>query len=125
MLNFEGMVAVDSQDHSGRVALLWRNKNEVSLKSFNKNHVDVNVSTTQGQHYHLTGVYGEPDRSKRKETWDLIRNLAGNNSLLWCLIGDMNNVLSQADKISGRPYPQRLLQGSRTCCKIVILLTCF
>lgn len=78
---------------------------------FNKNHIDVNVSTKQGQNYRLTGIYGETDRSKRKETWDLVRNLGGSNSLPWCLIGDMNNVLSQTDKAGGRPYPQRLLQG--------------
>lgn len=33
--------------------------------------------------------------------------------LPWCLIGDMNNVLSQLDKQGGRPYPQYLIQGFR------------
>ena len=110
-LGFEGMITVEARGHSGGIALLWRHKDEVSLSSFNKNHIDVIVSTKEGIKYRLTGVYGEPDRSKREETWSLIRNLASDNTLPWCLIGDMNNVLSQNDKRGGRPYPHRLLQG--------------
>lgn len=76
------------------MTLLWRNKEEVLFSSFNKNHIDVQVSTKEGHRYRLTGIYGEPDRSKRKETWDLIRILTSNNTLPWCLINDMNNILS-------------------------------
>lgn len=68
MLRFDGMVVVESQGHGGGVAMLWRNKNDVTLNSLNKNHIDVNVSTREGRNYRLTGVYGEPDRSKRQET---------------------------------------------------------
>ncbi|XP_074342035.1 uncharacterized protein LOC141679431 [Apium graveolens] len=105
------MVTVESYGQSGGVALLWRNKDEVVLKSLNKNHIDVVIKSKGGLEYRLTGIYGEPDMSKRKETWDLIRRLSAVNSLPWCLIGDMNNVLSQNDKRGGRPYPQYLLQG--------------
>lgn len=63
--------------------------------------------------FRLTGIYGEPDMRKRKETWELIRLLATGNSLTWVLIDDMNNVLSQEDKRGGRPYPQWLIQGFR------------
>lgn len=111
MLGFDGMIAVEANGHSGGIALLWRNKDEVSLNSISKNHIDVNVSTKEGLSYRLTGIYRELDRSKRQETWQLIRNLASSNTLPWCLIGDMNNVLSQQDKVDGRPYPSRLLQG--------------
>ncbi|XP_074337471.1 uncharacterized protein LOC141674665 [Apium graveolens] len=105
------MVTVEATGHSGGVALLWRNKDDVVLKSLNKNHIDAVIKLQGGLEYRLTGIYGEPDRSKRKETWDLIRKLSSVNTLPWCLIGDMNNVLSQSDKRGGRPYPQFLLQG--------------
>ncbi|XP_074374632.1 uncharacterized protein LOC141715043 [Apium graveolens] len=110
-IGFEGNFVVETQGHSGGVALLWRYKDEVALSSYNKNHIDVTVNSKDGEKFRLTGVYGEPDRRKRQEIWELIRALAVNNSLPWCLIGDMNNVVSQSDKQGGRPYPQTLIQG--------------
>ncbi|XP_074327095.1 uncharacterized protein LOC141665037 [Apium graveolens] len=105
------MFVVESQGHSGGVAFLWRNKEDVVLKSYSKNHVDTIVHLNNSNHFRVTGVYGEPDRSKRYETWQLIRNLADNNNHPWILIGDMNNVCSQHDKKGGRPYPASLIQG--------------
>ncbi|XP_074356448.1 uncharacterized protein LOC141696167 [Apium graveolens] len=105
------MVTVESQGHSGGVAFLWRNKEEASLRSLSKNHIDLDITIQGWQRFRLTGLYGEPDRAKRKETWQLIRNLSTTSSLPWVLIGDMNNVLSQTDKKGGRMYPSWLIQG--------------
>lgn len=80
-LGFEGTIVVEAIGHSGGIALLWRNKDAVSLCSFSKNHIDGIVTTPEGVKYRLTGVYGEPDRSKRHETWSLIRSLASHNTL--------------------------------------------
>lgn len=110
-LGFEGMVAVDCQGHSGGVALLWRHSHEVSLNSFSFNHIDVVVNVQSWCKYRLAGIYGEPNRTRRRATWSLIRHLAVDNNLPWCLIGDMNNVLGQADKRGGRLYPRWLIQG--------------
>ncbi|XP_074352956.1 uncharacterized protein LOC141692116 [Apium graveolens] len=107
------MVTVETQGHSGGIAMLWRYKEEAILNSFSKNHIDMRIKNKSGNEYRLTGVYGEPDRSKRQETWSMMRTLAMNNSLPWCLIGDFNNVTSQNDKAGGIPYPQRLIQGFR------------
>ncbi|XP_030505207.2 uncharacterized protein LOC115720191 [Cannabis sativa] len=56
-------------------------------------------------------VYGEPNRNRRERTWNLLRTLAGSSSLPWCVIGDVNNILSQEDKKGGQPYPGWLLEG--------------
>ncbi|XP_074342861.1 uncharacterized protein LOC141680570 [Apium graveolens] len=112
-VDFEGSIVVESQGHNGGIALIWRNRNEVTLQTYNKNHIDVKVRNKDDVEFRVTGLYGEPDRRKRDETWSLIRMLSSYNTLPWCLIGDMNNVLSQADKQGGRPYPQHLIQGFR------------
>ncbi|KAK1371101.1 Endo/exonuclease/phosphatase domain-containing protein [Heracleum sosnowskyi] len=110
-IGFEGLFVVESHGHSGGVAFLWRNKEDVVLKSYSKNHVDTIIHMNNSNLFRVTGVYGEPDKSKRHETWELIRNLSINNNHPWVLIGDMNNVCSQDDKKGGRPYPVSLIQG--------------
>lgn len=91
--------------------MLWRYKDEIFLCSYSKNHIDVTVRDHESNIWRLTGLYGEPDRSKIMEIWQLIRTLASNNLLPWCLIGDANSVYSQIDKKGGKPYLQRLIQG--------------
>lgn len=104
-------MVVETQGQSGGIPLLWRRKDEVLLRSFNKNHINVVVQMKEDNTFRLTRIHGEPDRSKRSETWQLIRNLSRDNSMPWVLIGDMNNVCSQEDKKGGRPYPQSLITG--------------
>lgn len=65
--------------------------------------------------WRLTGVYGEPMRSQRHKTWDLLRNLSRDANLPWCLVGDFNNVKSQLDKKGGSLYPTYLIEGFNNC----------
>ncbi|XP_074342398.1 uncharacterized protein LOC141679917 [Apium graveolens] len=111
MVGFEGAYTVDAQGHSGGLVLFWRNKDEVTVQSHSKNHIDVIVEVHGKFKYRLTGFYGEPDRTKRNETWDLIRRLHTQSVLPWCIIGDLNNILKQEEKRGGHPYPSWLIQG--------------
>lgn len=61
--------------------------------------------------WRLTGLYGEPNRSLRHNTWSLLRSLKEQSSLPWCFIGDFNNILHNGEKRGGRPYPNFLLEG--------------
>lgn len=113
LLGFEGICTVVVQGHSGGLVLYRRNKDKVKIQSYSKHHIDAIVEV-QGEHkFRLTGIYGEPDRVKRKETWDLIRTLRNQSYLPWCLIGDMNNVVRQEDKRAGRLYPTWLIEDFR------------
>lgn len=64
MLGFDGMISVDAEGHKCGLALLRRNKGEVTLCSFNKNRIDVIMTTRENNKYRLTRFYSEPDRSK-------------------------------------------------------------
>lgn len=97
-LGFEGMITVDPLGRSGGITLLWREKEQVTLISMSNNHIDVETTVAGMGHGRLTGIYGEPDRARRRKTWDLLRNLSRDSNLPWCLIGDLNNVVSQSDK---------------------------
>lgn len=83
------MVAFDAHGHSGGFALLWRYKEEVSLFSLGKNHIDVGIKCENMAEYRLTGVYGEPNRSLSS---------MGND---W----DINNILNQTEKKGGAATP--------------------
>lgn len=110
-LKFQGMIVVEAQGRSGGLALLWREADHVRLLSLSCNHIDVVVQMEGVQPWRLTGFYGEPDRNLRQRTWDLLRNLARDSNLPWCVIGDMNNIVSQGEKRGGAVYPQRLIDG--------------
>uniref|UniRef100_A0A803PUD0 Reverse transcriptase domain-containing protein n=1 Tax=Cannabis sativa TaxID=3483 RepID=A0A803PUD0_CANSA len=86
-------------------------KEEVQLLGYGHNYVDVAITDDSGRRWRLTGLYGEPNRSLRKRTWDLIRMLKAKSNLPWCIVGDLNNVTSQSDKRGGNPYPNWLIDG--------------
>ncbi|XP_074324303.1 uncharacterized protein LOC141661216 [Apium graveolens] len=88
-IGFQGLLTVEAQGRGGGLAMLWK----------------------ESQPWRLTGFYGEPNRSQRKRTWDLLRNLSRDSNLPWCIIGDMNNIRSQTNKKGGAHYPQWLLDG--------------
>ncbi|XP_074359607.1 uncharacterized protein LOC141699636 [Apium graveolens] len=111
MIGFEGAIAVEARGHSGGLAMLWKNKEKVTLNSLSNNHIDVTVEVHGLHKFRLTGFYGEPNRAKRYETWNLLRRLSTEPLSPWCIIGNMNNVLNQLDKRGGRLYPNHLIQG--------------
>lgn len=85
------------------------------MLSYSTNHIDVIIETKGWNKYRLTGLYGEPDRTKRKDTWELIRKLHSQMSIPWVIIGDMNNITRQEEKHGGHPYPNWLIQGFQQC----------
>lgn len=55
--------------------------------------------------WRLTGFYGIPESSRRRESWNFIRNLSDSSNLPWCVIDDFNELLSSNEKkgITDRP----------------------
>lgn len=81
------------------------------MRTFSQNHIDVEVKVVDMNNWRLTGIYGEPNRAQRRNTWDLLRNLARDSNLPWCVIRDLNNVVSQDDKKGAAPFPRWLIEG--------------
>ena len=48
--------------------------------------------------WRLTGFYGEPDLSKRDESWTLMRQLAAQFDKTWLCVGDFNEILWNHEK---------------------------
>ncbi|XP_062104477.1 uncharacterized protein LOC133815684 [Humulus lupulus] len=103
---------------------MWKNKEEDTLLSFSNNHIDISTKIAGMEEWWLTGLYGEPNRSLRMNTWNLMRKLKEESQLPWCVIGDVNNFLSRIDKRGGNPYPNWLLEGFQSAlldCNLVDL----
>lgn len=114
-LGFDGFIVAEPQGKSGVVALFWKNTENVKLLSYSRNHIDITSTTNNNEEWRLTGIYGEPSRTQRHKTWDLLRNLSRDANLPWCLVGDFNNVTSQGDKKGGAAYPSHLVDGFNDC----------
>lgn len=106
-LKWQEMIVVEAQGRSGGLTLLWRVPDHVKLLRISQNHIDVEVHVDDIQPWRLTGFYGEPNRNLRRRTYDLLRTLARDSNLLWCVVGDLNNIASQEEKRSGGCIPTR------------------
>lgn len=71
--------------------MLWRDKDDAEIIGYPTNHIDIIVRLDDILVWRLTGIFGEPNRNLRHNTWNLLKGLKGLYDLPWCVIGDFNN----------------------------------
>jgi hypothetical protein len=89
---------------NGGLVLAWRLG--VHLKCFcaNKNHISAwCYSDPPHSPWIISCVYGPPARSDKQAFWDWFTSIGTTFDAPWLCIGDFNSVLSQSDKLGGRP----------------------
>lgn len=102
---------MDSQGHGGGIALLWRNEGGIKVTSSCNNYIDFEVTHDQLGRWRYTGYYGFPERGRRVDSWNMMRNMASMSTLPWCLIGDFNDMVTLDEKKGGVRLPRMLLAG--------------
>ncbi|XP_074322934.1 uncharacterized protein LOC141659900 [Apium graveolens] len=110
-LNFAGCFAIDVQGHGGGLALIWKNEGAVQIINSCNNFIDFEVNNEQTGRWRYTGYYGIPDRTRRVESWNMLRDLSVASVLPWCIIGDFNDIVSMDEKRGGQRQPRRLMEG--------------
>ncbi|XP_074369831.1 uncharacterized protein LOC141711338 [Apium graveolens] len=111
-LGFGEFYSVDAQGHGGgELALFWKSAGSVVIKSSTQNYIDFEVFNEQVGRWSYTGFYGYPERCRRAESWNLIKELSHRSDLPWCIAGDFNDMVSSDEKRGGRPHPRPLLEG--------------
>lgn len=99
---------------SGGLALLWDKGTNVCIQSYSKNHIDATVQlNNQTDMWRFTGFYGEPDTSKRKRTWNLLKRLVEVSYRDWVCMGDFNEVLLSHEKRGGGIMPEWRMRDFR------------
>ena len=109
-LEFDGLFIVPSDGRGGGLALLWKLEMAVWVDSFSKFHIDAIVNSGSKEAWRLTGFYGEPDRDRREEGWNMLRMLRSRSELPWCCFGDFNELLKVGDKRGGAPWSHNQMQ---------------
>ena len=99
---------VDNEGHSGGLIMFWQTKRWAIVISSSRNHIDLAVEIGVRGLWWLGGYYGYPERNKRGEAWCMLRTVAQASSLLWCCIGDYNDLLDHREK-GGLIWESRLL----------------
>ncbi|KAL8115417.1 hypothetical protein AgCh_022054 [Apium graveolens] len=73
--------------------------------------IDFEVESAHMRRWRYTGFYGCHEKSRRRESWDIIRHLASKSNLPWCITGDFNDLMSVDEKKGGGVHPSYLLSG--------------
>ncbi|KAL4383802.1 hypothetical protein GQ457_15G028640 [Hibiscus cannabinus] len=103
-LNFTGSFYVDPIGRSGGLAIWWTADVNISVLNASKNFIDTSLTMEDGIPWYCTFVYGCPSSEGKSDVWRAISNLRCNDNEPWCLIGDFNEVTSQAEKLGGCPF---------------------
>lgn len=78
--------------NGGGLELLWRNEGGVVVKGTSNHFIDFEVSCDQVGRWRYIGFYGCLERQRRRESWQIIRELVGRSLLPWYIIGDFNDI---------------------------------
>jgi hypothetical protein len=74
--------------------LFWDESINITLLSQGDRYIDVTIQEDPNTApWRATFVYGEPRAEKRKEFWDLLRDLCGVWLGPWLLMGDFNETM--------------------------------
>jgi endonuclease/exonuclease/phosphatase family metal-dependent hydrolase len=82
--------------------------------NYSRNFINLIVKEKEEEEWRLTCYYGYPERGRRRQSWDLLRELRDMSELPWCIIGDFNDLLAQEDKRGIHPHPNWLCNGFRS-----------
>ncbi|KAE8767904.1 Elongation factor 1-alpha [Hordeum vulgare] len=109
------MVAWSAVGSSRWVALLWKKEVKVTLRSYGRRHIDVDVMEDSGSLWRLTGIYGESEAERKTETRRTLRLLGQQHrhGRPWMCFWDFNEILMDGEKVGGSRRPQACMDRFR------------
>ncbi|XP_045821956.1 uncharacterized protein LOC123914831 [Trifolium pratense] len=113
VLGFDSCFTVDREGRGGGLAVFWHKQSNCSISNFSQNHIDMEVVDARRGTWRLTGFYGYPGGSRRRDSWNFLRHLSHVSNIPWCIIGDFNDILSSDEKKGRVDRPNWLINGFR------------
>jgi hypothetical protein len=114
MLKYDACLSIDVEGRSGGLSVMWKENLKCQIMNYSRNFINLIVSDGDKGEWRLTCYYGYPERGRRRQAWDLLRELRDMSALPWCIIGDFNDLLSQEDKQGQNLHPNWLCEGFRS-----------
>ena len=112
--SFNNGLVIPSSSRSGGLALLWKKDIVVEVQGYSGNYIDAIVTDpTTGFKWQITGFYGHPETHRRKESWNLLRDLNRRYKMPWMCFGDFNEIVSMEEKKGGAVRSQRQMEDFR------------
>jgi hypothetical protein len=107
-------VAVECKGKGGRLALLWRDGVEVSVRPWSQYYIDATIKRGSAE-WRFTGIYGEPRADWRQKTWDVLRYLRAQDNLPWLCAGDFNEIAWLDEQLGGGERSSARMERFRDC----------
>lgn len=85
----DSCLGVEPVGIGGGLAMLWKDNSSLSLRSYFKNHIDMNFIEGNAVIWRLTCIYDEPVTYLRDTTWNFLRRLLTEARIPWVCLGDL------------------------------------
>lgn len=73
---------------------MWKNEGAVHITNSCRNFIDFELSNEHTGRWRYTGYCGFPERARRVDAWNMLRDLSVTSELPWCIVGDFNDIIS-------------------------------
>ena len=105
-VSFSNFYSVDRVGLSGGLVLFWKDHVMVKINSAARFYIDALIFSTDFLPWRFSGIYGDPNPTQRKNTWDLMQSLCFVDDSPWICCGDFNEILDKSEKFGGREKMQ-------------------
>ncbi|XP_043814106.1 uncharacterized protein LOC122724009 [Manihot esculenta] len=97
LFHYSNCFSVDSIGIGGGLSLMWNNDVQLQVSYFSSNFIDCTIGTGSAQ-WCFTGFYGCPEPTRRRTSWNLLRELSSRNDLPWLCCGNYNDIAAPEEK---------------------------
>lgn len=100
-LQYENSHLVTPMGHgAGGLALLWKQEVNLEVLSANMNCIDTRIKF-EGKTFYASFIYGDTDKPKRRQLWEILLDQNAIREAPWFLTGDFNDLLGNDEKSGG------------------------
>lgn len=82
--------------------MFWNDQVNISIHSYSLNHIH-GKGGDEDREWCFTSVYGFPEESKKKKTWELLKTVSVTVTDDWICFGDFNDTLFASENRGGNP----------------------